>query len=200
MPRAWRSWRRMSRSGTSVCTNEELAAQATSTESAVLSGAALEAAIARDREHGRRIVFTNGCFDVLHLGHTSYLRQAREVGDRLIVAVNSDDSVRRLKGGGRPVNAESDRAAVVAALECVDYVTIFEGDTPIPLLEALHPDVYVKGGDYSPEMLAETAVVRAYGGEVLMVGYVPAHSTTAMVDRIRSTTGAQVVSTDMAAE
>jgi D-beta-D-heptose 7-phosphate kinase / D-beta-D-heptose 1-phosphate adenosyltransferase len=116
------------------------------------------------------------------------------------VAVNSDSSVRRLKGPTRPVNGESDRAAVLAALECVDYVTIFDGDTPIPLLEALRPDVYVKGGDYSPEMLTETPIVHAYGGEVRIVDYLPAHSTTAMVDRIRSTAGAHVVSTDIGVE
>ena len=172
--------------GTSVCSAEELAMRAESPEPAVLSASALAAAVRRDRADGRRVVFTNGCFDVLHLGHTSYLRQARALGDRLIVAVNSDASVRRLKGADRPVNEEADRAGVLAALECVDYVTVFEDDTPIALLEELQPDVYVKGGDYSPEMLAETATIEAYGGEVRMVDYVPAHSTTALVDRIRS--------------
>ncbi|HZW40775.1 MAG TPA: D-glycero-beta-D-manno-heptose 1-phosphate adenylyltransferase, partial [Agromyces sp.] len=174
------------RLGTSVCTSEELAARAGGAVPAVLSAEALAAALRRDREHGHRIVFTNGCFDVLHFGHTSYLRQARELGDRLVVAMNSDDSVRRLKGPDRPVNREADRAAVVAALECVDYVTVFDGDTPIPLLRDLRPDVYVKGGDYSPEMLAETEIVRSYGGEVRMVDYVPARSTTELVDRIRA--------------
>lgn len=173
------------RLGTSVCSAEDLESRTTASTSAVLSASELAAAARRDREHGRRIVFTNGCFDVLHLGHTSYLRQARELGDRLIVAVNSDASVRRLKGEDRPVNAEGDRAAVLAALECVDYVTVFDDDTPIPLLQDLRPDVYVKGGDYSPEMLAEAEVVRAYGGDVQMVGYVPAHSTTELVERIR---------------
>jgi D-beta-D-heptose 7-phosphate kinase/D-beta-D-heptose 1-phosphate adenosyltransferase len=174
------------RLGTSVCTTDELAARTGGAAPAVLSADALEAALRLDREHGLRIVFTNGCFDVLHFGHTSYLRQARELGDRLVVAMNSDHSVRRLKGPGRPVNGEADRAAVVAALECVDYVTVFDGDTPIPLLRDLRPDVYVKGGDYSPEMLAETEIVRSYGGEVRMVDYVPAHSTTELVDRIRA--------------
>ena len=174
------------RLGTSVCTADELDARTGAPAPAVLSADALAAALHRDREHGRRIVFTNGCFDVLHFGHTSYLRQARELCDRLVVALNSDASVRRLKGTGRPVNGEADRAAVVAALECVDYVTVFEGDTPIPLLHDLRPEVYVKGGDYSPEMLAETEVVESYGGEVRIVDYVPAHSTTEMVDRIRA--------------
>lgn len=172
--------------GTSVCTAEELAALLGSPPSPVLSAEELASVIRREREQGRRIVFTNGCFDVLHLGHTSYLRQASELGDRLVVGVNSDASVRRLKGPERPVNGEEDRAAVLAALECVDYVTVFDDDTPIGLLEELRPDVYVKGGDYSPEMLEETAVVRAFGGEVQIVGYVPAHSTTELVERIRA--------------
>jgi rfaE bifunctional protein nucleotidyltransferase chain/domain/rfaE bifunctional protein kinase chain/domain len=171
--------------GTTVCSADDLESAATSPRHAVFSASALATAVAHDRADGRRIVFTNGCFDVLHFGHTSYLRQARALGDRLIVAVNSDASVRRLKGPSRPVNPEGDRAAIVAALECVDYVTVFEGDTPIPLLEAIRPDVYVKGGDYSPEMLEESGVVHSYGGEVRMVGYVPAHSTTELVDRIR---------------
>ena len=102
------------------------------------------------------------------------------------MAVNSDDSVRRLKGPQRPINTESDRAGVLAALSCVDYVTVFETDTPIPLLELLRPDVYAKGGDYTPEMLAETEVVRSYGGEVKILEFVPDHSTTDVVTRIRS--------------
>jgi D-beta-D-heptose 7-phosphate kinase / D-beta-D-heptose 1-phosphate adenosyltransferase len=171
--------------GTSVCSAEDLEARATANRRSVLTASELVATVRRDRSHDRRVVFTNGCFDVLHLGHTSYLRQARDLGDLLIVAVNSDASVRRLKGPGRPVNAEGDRAAVLAALECVDYVTVFDDDTPIPLIRELRPDVYVKGGDYSPEMLAEAEVVQAYGGDVQMVGYVPAHSTTELVERIR---------------
>jgi D-beta-D-heptose 7-phosphate kinase / D-beta-D-heptose 1-phosphate adenosyltransferase len=151
----------------------------------VLDAANLARRVAADRDAGRRIVFTNGCFDVLHRGHTSYLAQAAALGDVLVVAVNSDDSVRRLKGPTRPVNTASDRAAVLAALGCVDYVTVFDTDTPIPLLEALRPQVYVKGGDYSHQMLAETPVVEAYGGEVRLVGYVPSQSTTSLVDRIR---------------
>ncbi len=172
--------------GTSVCSADDLESRATVNRRTVLTATELVAAVRRDRGHHRRIVFTNGCFDVLHLGHTSYLRQARELGDLLVVAVNSDASVRRLKGPDRPVNAEDDRAAVLAALECVDYVTVFDDDTPIPLIRELRPDVYVKGGDYSPEMLAEAEVVQAYGGDVQMVGYVPAHSTTELVARIRA--------------
>ena len=139
-----------------------------------------------ERAAGRRVVLTNGCFDVLHRGHTTSLAQAARLGDLLVVAVNSDDSVRRLKGPQRPINTASDRASVLAALSCVDYVTVFETDTPIPLLELVKPDVYAKGGDYTPEMMAETAVVRSYGGEVRILDFVPAHSTTDVVTRIRS--------------
>lgn len=172
--------------GTTVCTAEALAEQATAAAPSAMSHTALAEAVAQDRERGLRVVFTNGCFDVLHLGHTTYLREAKRLGDRLIVAVNADASVRRLKGPDRPVNGETDRAAVVAALECVDYVTVFDGDTPISLIQSLRPDVYVKGGDYTPDMLPETPAVLAYGGEVRTVGYVAEHSTTSMVDRIRT--------------
>jgi rfaE bifunctional protein kinase chain/domain/rfaE bifunctional protein nucleotidyltransferase chain/domain len=172
--------------GTTVCDAAALARAVRSPGPTAMARDALVEQIGRDREAGLRIVFTNGCFDVLHLGHTTYLREASRLGDRLIVAINADSSVRRLKGPDRPVNGEADRAAVVAALECVDYVTVFDGDTPIPLIEALHPDVYVKGGDYTPDMLPETPAVLAYGGEVRTVGYVADHSTSALVDRIRT--------------
>ena len=133
------------------------------------------------------IVLTNGCFDVLHRGHTRYLNQAKQLGDVLVVALNSESSVRQLKGQDRPVNPEADRAAVIAALSCVDHVTVFDTPTPIPLIELLQPDVYAKGGDYTPEMLAETAAVEHYGGTVTILDYVPEHSTTAVLERIRST-------------
>lgn len=141
--------------------------------------------VAAHRQAGRRIILSNGCFDVLHRGHISYLNKASQLGDILIVAVNDDDSVRRLKGEGRPINPLSDRAGVLAALNSVDYVTAFSTDTPIPLIENLQPDIYVKGGDYTPEMLTETAVVRAYGGEVRIMNYVSDHSTSALVERMK---------------
>ena len=131
-------------------------------------------------------MFTNGCFDVLHRGHTAYLKQARALGDLLVVAVNDDESTRRLKGPGRPLNSASDRAGVLAELACVDYVTVFSTDTPIPLLETIEPDVYAKGGDYLPEMLAETPVVEAYGGEVRILDYVSPHSTSELIARVRA--------------
>ena len=147
---------------------------------------ALAEYVAAHRRAGRRIALTNGCFDVLHRGHTRYLNQAKQLGDVLVVALNSDSSVRQLKGPDRPVNHEADRAAVIAALSCVDHVTIFDTPTPIPLIELLQPDVYAKGGDYTPEMLQETEAVESYGGTVTILDYVPEHSTTAVLERIRS--------------
>ena len=141
---------------------------------------------------GQRVVLTNGCFDVLHRGHTRYLNQAKQLGDILVVALNSDDSVRKLKGPDRPINSVADRAAVIAALSCVDYVTVFDTPTPIPLIEQLRPEIYAKGGDYTPEMLAETGAVEAYGGTVTILDYVAERSTTAMVQRIRNGEGAPV--------
>jgi D-beta-D-heptose 7-phosphate kinase / D-beta-D-heptose 1-phosphate adenosyltransferase len=171
--------------GTSVCTAAALLDSVTAPAATVVDHDELAAAVETARQAGRRVVFTNGCFDVVHRGHTTYLRQARDLGDLLVVALNDDDSVRRLKGPERPINPAEDRAGVLAALACVDLVTVFATDTPIPLIQRLRPEVYVKGGDYSPEMLRETEVVRGYGGEVVMVDYVPEHSTTAVVRRIR---------------
>ena len=131
-------------------------------------------------------MFTNGCFDVLHPGHVRYLTQARALGDLLIVAVNSDGSVRRLKGADRPVNPVEDRIALLAALACVDHVVVFEEDSPARLIEAVRPDVYVKGGDYPPEMVPEAPLVRRLGGQVRTLGYVPDRSTSAIIDRIRA--------------
>ncbi|WP_414171912.1 D-glycero-beta-D-manno-heptose 1-phosphate adenylyltransferase [Clavibacter tessellarius] len=164
--------------GTSVCSAATLADHLGETRSRTVSQGELVDLVAAERAAGRRIVFTNGCFDVLHRGHTTYLRQAKRLGDVLVVALNSDDSVRRLKGSDRPVNTAEDRAGVLAELSCVDVITVFDTDTPIPLLEAVRPDVYAKGGDYTPEMLDETAVVRGYGGEVSILGYVPSQSTS----------------------
>jgi rfaE bifunctional protein nucleotidyltransferase chain/domain len=171
--------------GTAVCTAEALTASVTGGPR-LLDADALVAALDRERRAGRRLVFTNGCFDVLHLGHTSYLKQAKQLGDLLVVALNDDESVRRLKGPGRPINRAADRAGVIAELACVDYVTVFPTDTPIPLLERIRPDVYAKGGDYTPEMLQETAVVTGYGGTVRIVDYVSPHSTSSILARTRA--------------
>jgi len=174
------------RFGTSVCTTEDLVEQLGHRGDAALGPEELLRRVAQDRAMGKSIVVTNGCFDVLHRGHTTYLAQAAQLGDVLVVAINSDESVRRLKGPDRPINADADRAGVLAALSCVDYVTVFDSDTPIPLLERLRPEVYAKGGDYTPDMLRETAVVEHYGGQVRIMDYVSAQSTTAVVERIRS--------------
>ncbi|MEN3609185.1 D-glycero-beta-D-manno-heptose 1-phosphate adenylyltransferase [Plantactinospora sp. ZYX-F-223] len=180
----------VSDTGTCVCLREDLLAALGSAgeEPAriVLDRDALVELVARHRAEGRAVVFTNGCFDVLHRGHVRYLDQARELGDLLVVAVNSDDSVRRLKGTDRPVNPVEDRVAVLAALSCVDHVVVFEEDSPSALIEAIRPDVYVKGGDYPPDMVPEAPLVRRLGGQVRTLGYVPDKSTSAVIDRIRS--------------
>jgi D-beta-D-heptose 7-phosphate kinase / D-beta-D-heptose 1-phosphate adenosyltransferase len=173
------------RFGTTVCTTQELADHIGGAD-LVLGEEELLRRVEADRAAGHTIVFTNGCFDLLHHGHTSYLAQATQLGDVLVVGVNSDRSVRALKGPDRPINSDTDRAAVLAALKYVNYVTIFDTDTPIPLLQRLQPDIYTKGGDYTPDMLAETAVVESYGGEVRILDYVASQSTTGVVGRIRN--------------
>ncbi|HEU0014637.1 MAG TPA: D-glycero-beta-D-manno-heptose 1-phosphate adenylyltransferase [Longimicrobium sp.] len=131
------------------------------------------------------VVFSNGCFDVLHRGHVEYLFAARALGDALVVGLNTDDSVRRLKGAGRPVNGEDDRAWVLAGLACVDAVTFFAEDTPRELIAALLPDVLVKGGDYTEDTIVGAAEVRAAGGRVEVIPLVPGRSTTAILERAR---------------
>ncbi|MGV3571561.1 MAG: D-glycero-beta-D-manno-heptose 1-phosphate adenylyltransferase [Ramlibacter sp.] len=132
------------------------------------------------------VVFTNGVFDVLHRGHVTYLAQARALGGSLVVALNTDASARRLgKGPDRPLNAELDRAIVIASLESVSLVTFFDEDTPVELLRELRPQVYVKGGDYDMAKLAETALVQGYGGRSVAIPFVDGYSTTSLVARIR---------------
>ena len=138
-------------------------------------------------------VFTNGVFDVLHRGHVSYLAQARALGGALVVAINTDASARRLgKGPDRPLNNEQDRAAVLAALESVSLVTWFDEDTPVALIEALRPDVIVKGGDYDMSVLPETALVQSWGGQALAIPFVDGYSTTQLVKKIRAGQGSDV--------
>ena len=134
----------------------------------------------------RPLVFTNGCFDILHRGHVTYLAQARALGSSLVVALNTDASVRRLgKGGDRPVNGLEDRAAVIAALAAVDLVTWFEADTPLALIVALRPDVLVKGGDWPEHRIVGAPEVRAWGGRVVSLPIVHTRSTTGLIERIR---------------
>ncbi len=152
----------------------------------VLTLEQLQIAVADARSQGERVVFTNGCFDIIHAGHVTYLEQARQLGDRLVVAVNSDASVRRLKGRGRPINPADRRMAVLAGLEAVDWVICFEQDTPRELLQSLQPDILAKGGDYrSKESVVGWEIVEAYGGEVRVLDFVDEVSTTAIVSRIR---------------
>jgi rfaE bifunctional protein nucleotidyltransferase chain/domain len=140
--------------------------------------------IARERREGRTIAVANGCFDLLHVGHLRYLEGAAAEGDRLVVAVNDDESVRRLKGEGRPILSAGDRAELVAALRWVDYVVIFPEPTVGPLLEAIRPDVHCKGTDYTSETVPERDVVRAYGGRIAIVGDPKDHSTRDLLARI----------------
>jgi rfaE bifunctional protein nucleotidyltransferase chain/domain len=142
--------------------------------------------IARIREAGGHVVFTNGCFDLLHPGHISYLRAARSLGDALVVGLNSDASVRRLKGPSRPVVPEGDRAAVLEALKSVDAVVVFGEDTPIRLMRQLEPTVYVKGGDYRIEDLPEAEVAREFGAGVRIIPFEPGYSTSALIEKIKS--------------
>jgi rfaE bifunctional protein nucleotidyltransferase chain/domain len=141
--------------------------------------------IAGIRQAGGRVIFTNGCFDLLHPGHISYLRAARSLGDTLIVGLNSDASVKRLKGPSRPVVPEKDRAAVLEALDSVDAVVIFAEDTPIRLMRELEPAVYVKGGDYRVEDLPEAEVAREFGAEVRIIPFEPGYSTSALIEKIK---------------
>ncbi|MGC4804752.1 D-glycero-beta-D-manno-heptose 1-phosphate adenylyltransferase [Micromonospora sp. DT233] len=181
----------VSDTGTCVCRREDLlhalgTAAGDPDHPALVAPDELATIMAAQREAGRSVVFTNGCFDVLHPGHVRYLEQARALGDLLVVAVNSDGSVRRLKGPDRPVNPVEDRVTLLAALACVDHVVIFEEDSPAGLIEAVRPDVYVKGGDYPPELVPEAPLVRRLGGQVRTLGYVPDRSTSAIIDRIRA--------------
>ena len=151
---------------------------------------AREEARARVAALQRPVVFTNGVFDVLHCGHATYLAQARQLGASLVVALNTDASTRRLgKGPERPLNRQEDRAVLIAALESVSLVTWFDEDTPLELIDELRPDVLAKGGDYDMDSLAETAVVKAYGGRALAIPFVAGYSTTALVHKIRGAGG-----------
>jgi rfaE bifunctional protein nucleotidyltransferase chain/domain len=156
--------------------------------SAVVSPEQLFPRLAIDRAKGKRIVFTNGCFDLMHIGHTRYLQAAKALGDVLVVGVNSDRSVRSLdKAPDRPIVPEAQRAEVVAALRCVDFVVLFDESDPLRLITALQPDVLVKGDDWAIDRIVGRDVVEARGGVVKTIPLVPGLSTTALLQRIRST-------------
>lgn len=135
---------------------------------------------------GRRVVFTNGCFDLLHYGHIHYLAEARALGDHLVIGLNSEASVRRLKGAGRPIKDEKTRSHLLAALQCVDLVVIFEEDTPLRLIETLLPDVLVKGGDYTIDTIVGAKAVLAKGGAVRALPFIEGYSTTAIENKIKN--------------
>ena len=136
-------------------------------------------------ESARKIVFTNGCFDIIHAGHVTYLAQAKALGDILILGLNSDASVKRLKGDNRPINNEQDRALVLAALSSVNYVVIFEEDTPLELIKLVQPDILVKGGDWQPSEIVGSDLVLARGGKVLSLKFVEGLSTTGILQKLR---------------
>lgn len=138
------------------------------------------------RSDGKEIVFTNGCFDIIHAGHVIYLHDAKSYGDVLVVGLNSDDSVRRLKGKNRPLNGENDRAVVMDTLKPVDYVCIFEEDTPFELISAIKPDVLVKGGDYTRETIVGADIVEQNGGKVIVVPLLEGRSTTSIIEKMKS--------------
>jgi rfaE bifunctional protein nucleotidyltransferase chain/domain len=146
----------------------------------------LKAIVERSRKRGKKVVLANGCFDLLHVGHLRYLEAAKRLGDLLIVAINGDDSVRRLKGRGRPLMKLKDRVALVSAIGCVDYVTVFGDSTVKRLLRTLRPDVHAKGSDYTTDTVPERDVVRAYGGRVAIVGGPKVQSTTDLIRRIKN--------------
>ena len=138
------------------------------------------------KAQGKKIVFTNGCFDILHCGHTTYLSESKKLGDVLILGLNSDDSVRRLKGESRPINNQSDRAVVMDSLKSIDYVVIFEEDTPYNLINAIIPDVLVKGGDYNKDNIVGADIVENNGGSVVTINFVEGKSTTNIINKIKN--------------
>lgn len=145
----------------------------------------LESKVQTWKNEGKTIVFTNGCFDILHLGHVTYLEEASQTGDKLIVAVNSDDSVRRLKGENRPIQDEASRLSILAALESVDAVVLFPEDTPIECIQKIKPDVLVKGGDYTIDQIVGSHLVLQNGGKVLSLSLLKGHSTTLLEAKVK---------------
>lgn len=178
----------VSHAGTYVVTQADLAAHISGTEAVsgkirTLDGVVLK--LAQAKFNNTQVVFTNGCFDILHAGHVRVLAEARRQGDLLVVGLNSDESIARLKGPTRPVNSYDDRAEVLAGLESVDFVVRFDDDTPIRLIEEIQPDIIVKGGDYDPDTIVGADVVRAKGGKVVIVPLLAGRSTTSIIDRAR---------------
>lgn len=176
----------LKKEGTVVCTCNELKAYFNENPKYVLTLHELAAKVEQLKKEGKKIVFTNGCFDILHKGHVSLLNQAKSFGDVLIVGINSDESIKRLKGSERPINSLDDRITVLAGLQSVDILMSFEDDTPVKVIKALKPDVFVKGGDYSEESLPETPIIKQQGGEVRIINFVNDRSTTGIIRKIRA--------------
>jgi len=137
------------------------------------------------KSHSKKIVFTNGCFDVLHAGHVKYLSEASDLGDVLILGLNSDTSVKRLKGNERPINSEEDRAIVLSALIPISYIVLFKEDTPYKLINHIKPDILVKGGDWKPEDIVGSDIVRSYNGEIKSLSYINGKSSTDIIDKMK---------------
>ncbi|MFB3897320.1 MAG: D-glycero-beta-D-manno-heptose 1-phosphate adenylyltransferase [bacterium] len=154
-------------------------------KSKIKSREELQPIIANLQKQGKKIVFTNGCFDLIHLGHVRLLQEAQAQGDRLIIAINTDASVRGLKGPSRPILSEQERAEMLAALTCVDFVTFFGEPTPLATILLLHPDVLVKGADYALDEIVGKKEVLAYGGKVMAIPLTPGYSTTALIEKIK---------------
>jgi D-beta-D-heptose 7-phosphate kinase/D-beta-D-heptose 1-phosphate adenosyltransferase len=174
--------------GTVVCTGNDLKAYFNDNPKYVVSLEDLARKVQSLKKEGHRIVFTNGCFDILHRGHVNLLNQAKALGDVLIVGINSDDSIRRLKGSERPINSLEDRIIVLAGLESVDFLVSFEEDSPVEIIKALKPDVFAKGGDYTVESLPEAPLVHKLGGQVRIIPFVSNRSTTNVIKKIREAT------------
>lgn len=143
----------------------------------------------RLRLKGKKIVFTNGCFDILHRGHIEFLKSAKSLGDILVVALNSDNSVKKIKGKGRPINPLSDRAVILSALEFVDYITVFDESTPKKVIGKIRPDILTKGADWSKDNIVGRDVVESYGGQVMTIRYLKGYSTTKIINRLKRLTG-----------
>lgn len=151
----------------------------------IMTQAELADTVKKEKVSGKIVGFTNGCFDILHLGHVRYLSAAKRECDLLVIGVNSDASVRRLKGAGRPVNSQEARLEVLSALECVDFLALFEEDTPEDLIRLLTPDILFKGGDWKENEIAGAAHVKAHGGKVRIIPYLEGHSTTDVIERMK---------------
>lgn len=174
------------REGTSACSAADLRLHLDGGSTRLETWSELAARVAFHRRQGRRVVFTNGCFDLLHRGHIDFLNRAKALGDVLVVGLNSDAGIARIKGAGRPVNGLQDRAGVLAALGCVDHLASFGGDTAADLVRLLRPDVYAKGGDYTPAMMPEAPLVERLGGTVRILPYLEDRSTSAIIERVRA--------------